>query len=143
MKFRIFAALLLVVLLTGLLLMAWHLDERYQSKLEKYNMEFAQLTEYEAEVAALEECVQQLLQKQAALEAKAAELTGTAEVLEAQRFALEDEKLNLLAEIQQIEAELAAIRESTDQDSEEAYYLEVYDALTKGLETVKGYLSGN
>lgn len=143
MKFRIFAALLLAALLAGLLFMARNLDERYRMKLEIYEAESAQLAEYEARVAALEDDVQQLVKRQAEHEARAAELTGQAEEMEAQRAALEAEKPELLAEIERIEAELAALRATTDQDSDEAYYLEVYDALTKGLETVKGYLSDN
>ena len=143
MNFRVIAAVLLAALLGLLLYMAGEMDERYQQKMLVYESESAKLAEYEQQLTQLDAQVQELLQKQAALEAEAEELSCTAEELEAQCAALEAEKPVLLAEIQQIEAELKMLRETTDETSDDAYYLEVYDALTEGLETVKGYLTGN
>lgn len=141
MKFRIIAALVLALLLALLLFMARNMDVQYESKLEKYETESAQLTQMEERVTALEAQVQQLLQRQAEHEAEAERLTSQAQQAKTRQAELEEEKQALLEEIRQIEGELAALRDSQDENSDEAYYLEVYDALTKGLEAVKGYLS--
>jgi len=143
MKFRIVAALVLALILAGLVYMAGELKQSFMLKQEEYNRDCAILATHEAELGELEHRVQTLLDEVARQEAMAAELTNSAEVLETEKETLEEEKAALAEEIEEIEAQLQQLRETTDKDSDEAYYLEVYDALTEGLEKVKGYLAGN
>ena len=57
---------------------------------------------------------------------------------------LETQKSELEAQIQQIQADTEALKEKfQSEDSDQSYYFEVYNALTKGLDDVKGYISGN
>ena len=57
---------------------------------------------------------------------------------------LEAQKAELEAQIQQIAADTEALKEKLQgEDNDQSYFLEVYNALTKGLNDVKGYISGN
>ena len=75
---------------------------------------------------------------------------GMAEVLAKGQFILgpqvqqlEKEKEELAAEAQQLQESLDLLRSGQAEDSDEAYYLEVYDELTEGLNKVKEYLAGH
>ena len=57
---------------------------------------------------------------------------------------MEEQKAELEAQIRQAGADLEALKQKLrDEDTDQSYFLEVYDALTKGLNDVKGYISGN
>ena len=57
---------------------------------------------------------------------------------------LEAQKTELETQIQQIAADTEALKAKLQsEDNDQSYFLEVYNALTKGLNDVKGYLSGN
>ena len=57
---------------------------------------------------------------------------------------LEAQKTELETQIQQIAADTEALKAKLQsEENDQSYFLEVYNALTKGLNDVKGYLSGN
>ena len=57
---------------------------------------------------------------------------------------MEAQKADLEAQLQQIAADTEALKEKLQgEDNDQSYFLEVYNALTKGLNDVKGYISGN
>jgi septal ring factor EnvC (AmiA/AmiB activator) len=57
---------------------------------------------------------------------------------------MEEQKAELETLVQQVEADLEALKQKLrNEDTDQSYFLEVYDALTKGLNDVKGYISGN
>ena len=57
---------------------------------------------------------------------------------------MEVQKAELEAQVQQVEADLEALKQKLqNEDTDQSYFFEVYNALTKGLNDVKGYISGN
>jgi len=57
---------------------------------------------------------------------------------------MEAQKADLEAQLRQITADTEALKEKLQgEDNDQSYFLEVYNALTKGLNDVKGYISGN
>ena len=50
----------------------------------------------------------------------------------------------LTEELEQIRTDLEALHtKQQGEDSDQSYYYEVYNALTEGLNDIKGYISGN
>ena len=69
-------------------------------------------------------------------------LKETAEAADKATEALEKMELETL--VHQVETDLEALKQKLrNEDTDQSYFLEVYDALTKGLNDVKGYISGN
>ena len=57
---------------------------------------------------------------------------------------MEEQKAELETLVQQVEADLEALKQKLrNEDTDQSYFFEVYNALTKGLNDVKGYISGN
>ena len=141
---RLVLGAVLALLLTAMMGMLAYLSGAHRQLSETYEVQAAllaermeQLQEKEAELAALEE-------KNNAL---AADLQGRydkAEELQVQAEQIQQEKAAILAQTEQLLQDIENKRqELTDSAGDPSYYLEVYDALTEGLNKVKGYLSGN
>ena len=115
---------------------------------------FAQTDAVQAEIQSqsqqLESKKEQLAQKEQELAQLMAQLEkGPDEDLEWIRLQeevqqMEEQKAELETLVQQVEADLEALKQKLrNEDTDQSYFLEVYDALTKGLNDVKGYISGN
>ena len=137
MKRSVIVCVLLAVLLVGALLLSAQLKNSYRQALEQYETEYAQLSAQRREVEDRQAELDALLALETEKAAKTAEL-------EAQAQMLEEKKAELTAEIEDLAAALDAVRqESGSEDDDKSYYLEVYDALTEGLDKVKEYLAGD
>ena len=105
--------------------------------------------EYDHQVQLLKEQKQKLAEKEAELDVLVLRyeqgLTEGAAELEALRAELEAAKTvrdKLQAQLEQSAADIEATREKLkNEESDQSYYLEVYNALTEGLNKVKGYIS--
>ena len=57
---------------------------------------------------------------------------------------MEAQKADLEAQVQLVVADLETLKQKLqNEDTDQSYFFEVYNALTKGLNDVKGYISGN
>lgn len=57
---------------------------------------------------------------------------------------MEAQKADLEAQVQKVGADLEELKQKLqNEDTDQSYFFEVYNALTKGLNDVKGYISGN
>ena len=57
---------------------------------------------------------------------------------------MEAQKADLEAQVQQAGTDLEELKQKLqNEDTDQSYFFEVYNALTKGLNDVKGYISGN
>ena len=106
--------------------------------------------EIQSQSQQLERKKEQLAQKEQELAQLTAQLEkGPDEDLEWIRLQeevqqMEEQKAELETLVQQVEADLEALKHKLrNEDTDQSYFLEVYDALTKGLNDVKGYISGN
>lgn len=141
---RLVVGVVLALVLTGLMGMLAFLSNAHRQVRESYEVQSAmlqerelQLKEKEAELAALKE------RNNARIE-DAESRRARAEALLAQVQELEAEKESLQAQTEQLRQSLEEKRlELQGGDSEESYYLEVYNALTEGLNKVKEYIAGN
>lgn len=142
MKARLIAAAVLVVALVALLITAGNLKETHHQMLTVYEEEYQKLESRAAEIAQkqvfLDQQMAAVKEKQDAAQREEAAIRE----LEEQLQELQTQKEQLLADIEGLEQALEGIR-NQQEESDESYYLEVYDALTEGLNKVKGYLAGN
>lgn len=115
---------------------------------------FTQTDAVQAEIQSqsrqLESKKEQLAQKEQELAQLTAQLEKGPEgdpewiLLQEDVLQMEEQKAELEALVQQVEADLEALKQKLrNEDTDQSYFLEVYDALTKGLNDVKGYISGN
>jgi len=137
----------LAAVLMGLMIFAASLINDQSQTAEELQKQSQQLAE-KAEL--LKEKEQTLAELQQAVSAGVPEdreltdLQGQVAELEAQAAELEKQKAELTAEVAQLHADLEAMREELQsEESDQSYYYEVYNALTEGLNDVKGYISGN
>lgn len=114
--------------------------EELQSRSQQLAEKAAQLKEKEE---LLEKLKQEVMtgypedQELSQLQSQVAELEARAAELEAQ-------KTELTEELEQISTDLEALHtKQQGEDSDQSYYYEVYNALTEGLNDIKGYISGN
>ncbi len=138
MKLRIFAAVLLTVVVIAALGGAWLLQGQLSQARERHDAQTRQLQELTDQANKLQDTLDDLtLDNAQAQQSQAEDLTRQARELEAQIETLrtEMEALNaFLAENQELAAQL----------QEELTYLQgVYDALEEGLKEVEGYIAGN
>lgn len=143
MKLRLIAAVLLVAALFGLLTLAGHLRDRHDRTLEQYRSETAMLEQRAAELAEKQAELEKLLKEETEKQEYVAQVNEKLQELTAQVQQLEAEKAELAAEAEQLQASIDMLRSGQAEDSDESYYLEVYDALTEGLNKVKEYLAGH
>lgn len=143
MKLRLIAAVLLIAALFGLLTLAGHLRDRHNQTLAQYRSETAALEQRAAELAEKQEELEKLLEEETREQEYVAQVNEKIQELTAQVQQLEAEKAELAAEAEQLQASIDMLRSDQAEDSDESYYLEVYDALTEGLNKVKEYLAGH
>lgn len=136
-KGLVFTALLALLLVGAMLLSVMLMQERNQ-----------RVAEYNHQVQLLKEQEQKLADKEAELNAlilryEQGQTEGAAQ-LEALRAELEAQKAvrdRLQSQLDQSNLDLDATREQLkNEESDQSYYLEVYNALTEGLNKVKGYI---
>ena len=133
----VFTALLALLLVGAMLFSVMLMQERNQ-----------RVAEYNHQVQLLKEQEQKLADKEAELNAlilryEQGQTEGAAQ-LEALRAELEAQKAvrdRLQSQLDQSNLDLEAKREQLkNEESDQSYYLEVYNALTEGLNKVKGYI---
>lgn len=136
-KGLVFTALLALLLVGAMLFSVMLMQERNQ-----------RVAEYNHQVQLLKEQEQKLADKEAELNAlilryEQGQTEGAAQ-LEALRAELEAQKAvrdRLQSQLDQSNLDLEAKREQLkNEESDQSYYLEVYNALTEGLNKVKGYI---
>lgn len=136
-KGLVFTALLALLLVGVMLFSVMLMQERNQ-----------RVAEYNHQVQLLKEQEQKLSDKEAELNAlmlryEQGQTEGAAQ-LEALRAELEAQKAvrdGLQSQLDQSNLNLDATREQLkNEESDQSYYLEVYNALTEGLNKVKGYI---
>lgn len=136
-KGLVFTALLALLLVGVMLFSVMLMQERNQ-----------RVAEHNHQVQLLKEQEQKLSDKEAELNAlilryEQGQTEGAAQ-LEALRAELEAQKAvrdRLQSQLDQSNLDLDATREQLkNEESDQSYYLEVYNALTEGLNKVKGYI---
>ena len=136
-KGLVFTALLALLLVGVMLFSVMLMQERNQ-----------RVAEYNHQVQLLKEQEQKLSDKEAELNVlvmryEQGQTEGAAQ-LEALRAELEAQKAvrdRLQSQLDQSNLDLDATREQLkNEESDQSYYLEVYNALTEGLNKVKGYI---
>ena len=142
MKKGLILTLILSVMLTGSLMFAAHLMEEKADRQELYQQQTEILQQQEAELKKKEAQLQELVQRY-----EAGQTDGAAELdrLRQELAALQSERDDMKAQAEQAAADVEAMRQQleNDKESDQSYYLEVYNALKEGLEKVKGYIAGN
>lgn len=106
--------------------------------------------EIQSQSLQIESKKEQLVQKEQELAQLTAQLEKDPEAdqewirLQEEVQQMEAQKADLEAQVQQVGAELEALKQKLrNEDTDQSYFFEVYNALTKGLNDVKGYISGN
>lgn len=139
MKKGLILTLLLAAILAGVMAFSAHLILEQNRAQEEYNRQCQML----------EQQTQRIAQKEAELETLTKRyeqgLTeGAAQIqeLQANLAAVQAEKDALQGQLDQIAADIESTRQQLEnEDSDQSYYLEVYNALTEGLNKVKQYIS--
>ena len=139
-KGLVFTTLLALILVVLMLFSVMLIQNRNQ-----------RVAEYNRQVQLLKEQEQKLEQKETELsilllryEQGLTEGTAELEALQAELEALKVVRDKLQTQVDQSVLDLEAIREKLkNEESDQSYYLEVYNALTEGLNKVKGYIAGN
>ena len=139
-KGLVFTTLLALILVVLMLFSVMLIQNRNQ-----------RMAEYDRQVQLLKEQEQTLAQKETELsilllryEQGLTEGTAELEALQAELEALKVVRDKLQTQVDQSVLDLEAIREKLkNEESDQSYYLEVYNALTEGLNKVKGYIAGN
>ena len=130
---------LLALVLVGLMLFSVMLIQNRNERVAEYNRQVQLLNEQEQKLAEKEAELNVLV-----LRYEQGLTEGTAQ-LEALRAELEAQKAvrdKLQAQLEQSNLDLEAKRDQLkNEESDQSYYLEVYNALTEGLNKVKGYIS--
>ena len=141
MKKGLIFTTLLALALVGVMMFSVMLIQEQNQRQAEYNRQVQllkeqeqKLAEKEAELNALVLRYEQgLTEGVAELEKLQAELDATKIVRDKLQTQLEQSAADIETTRQQLEAE----------ESDQSYYLEVYNALTEGLNKVKGYIAGN
>ena len=129
---------LLALVLVGLMLFSVMLIQNRNQRVEEYNRQVQLLKEQEQKLADKEaELNALILRYEQGQTEGAAQLKELRAELEAQK-AVRD---RLQSQLDQSNLDLDATREQLkNEESDQSYYLEVYNALTEGLNKVKGYI---
>ena len=139
MKKGLVFTMLLALVLVGLMLFSVTLMQNRNERIAEYNRQVQLLKEQEQKLADKEAELNVLvLRYEQGLTEGAAQLDALRAELEAQK-AVRD---RLQTQLDQSKLDLEAKREQLkNEESDQSYYLEVYNALTEGLNKVKGYIS--
>ena len=131
----------LAAILAGLMVFSVYLMEARDQRQDAYRQQCQLLTQQETKLKEKEVHLQELIQRY-----ENGQTDGALELAELQQqlAELEDQREDLRAQLKQAVLDVEAMRQQTaDGDSDQSYYLEVYNALTEGLNKVKGYIAGN
>ena len=141
MKKGLILTTLLALVLAGAMLFSVKLMQEQEQRQTEYNRQVQLLKEQEEILAAKEAELNVLV-----LRYEQGMTEGVAE-LDALRAELEATKIvrdKLLTQLDQSAADIETTRQKLEaEESDQSYYLEVYNALTEGLNKVKGYIAGN
>ena len=140
MKKGLVFTMVLALILVGVMLFSAMLIQNHNQR----------QAEYERQVQLLKEQEQKLADKEAELnvlvlryEQGLTEGTAELERLRAELAALKMVRDKLQTQLEQSAADIETTREKLkNEESDQSYYLEVYNALTEGLNKVKGYIAG-
>ena len=138
MKKGLVFTMVLALILVGVMLFSAMLIQNHNQR----------QAEYERQVQLLKEQEQKLADKEAELnvlvlryEQGLTEGTAELERLRAELAALKTVRDKLQTQLEQSAADIETTREMLkNEESDQSYYLEVYNALTEGLNKVKGYI---
>ena len=141
MRKGLIVTLILAAMLAGMLMFSVYLMEQKEERMELYHQQMHLLEEQAAKLDVKEAQLNELVQRY-----EEGRTDGAAELaaMEAELEALQAEKQELQLQMEQAIADVEAMRQQLEnEDSDQSYYLEVYNALTEGLNKVKGYIAGN
>ena len=141
MKKGLILTTLLALVLVGAMMFSVMLMQEQEQRQAEYNRQVQMLKEQEQKLAAKEAELNVLV-----LRYEQGMTEGVAE-LDALRAELEATKIvrdKLQTQLEQSAADIETTRQKLEaEESDQSYYLEVYNALTEGLNKVKGYITGN
>ena len=141
MKKGLILTTLLALVLVGAMMFSVMLMQEQEQRQAEYNRQVQILKEQEQKLAAKEAELNVLV-----LRYEQGMTEGVAE-LDALRAELEATKIvrdKLQTQLEQSAADIETTRQKLEaEESDQSYYLEVYNALTEGLNKVKGYITGN
>lgn len=141
MRKGLIVTLILAVMLTGAMMLSVFLMEEQAERQEVYRQQTQQLEQMAAKLDEKEAELNALVQRY-----EKGQTDGAVELEQLRKDleALQAEKEDLRAQLEQATADVEAMRQQlANEDSDQSYYLEVYNALTEGLNKVKGYIAGN
>ena len=141
MRKGLIVTMILAAMLAGMLMFSVYLMEQKEERMELYHQQMHLLEEQAAKLDVKEAQLNELVQRY-----EEGRTDGAAELaaMEAELEALHAEKQELQLQLEQAIADVEAMRQQLEnEDSDQSYYLEVYNALTEGLNKVKGYIAGN
>ena len=130
---------LLALVLVGLMMFTVMLIQEHNQREAEYDRQVQMLKEQEQKLADKEAELQvlELRHEQGMTDGKA-----KLEELRAELEATKTVRDKLQAQLDQSAADIETTRERLkNEESDQSYYLEVYNALTEGLNKVKGYIS--
>ena len=132
---------LLALVLVGLMLFSVMLIQNRNQRVEEYNRQVQLLKEQEQKLTDKEAELNVLVLR---YEQGLTEGTAELEALRAELEALKTVRDKLQTQLEQSALEIEATREKLkNEESDQSYYLEVYNALKEGLQKVEGYIAGN
>jgi len=142
MKKGLIVTAFLAAMLAGALMLSVYLMEEKADRQSLYLQQTQLLQQQEAELEKKEAKLQELVQRY-----ENGQTDGAAQ-LEQLRQELEELQIqrdDLRAQLEQATADVETLLQQleNDKESDQSYYLEVYNALKEGLEKVKGYIAGN
>lgn len=142
MKKGLIITLFLAAMLTGLLAFSAYLMEQKADAEELYRQQTQLLQQQEAQLKEKEAQLQELIVR---YESGKTEGATQLEALRQELEALQAEKAKLQNQLAQATADVQALRQQleNDKESDQSYYLEVYNALKEGLKKVEGYIAGD
>ena len=130
---------LLALMLVGLMLFSVMLIQNRNQRVAEYNRQIQLLKEQEQKLADKEAELNVLVVR---YEQGLTEGNVELEALRAELEALKTVRDKLQIQLEQSALDIEATREKLkNEESDQSYYLEVYNALTEGLNKVKGYIS--
>ena len=129
---------LLALMLVGLMLFSVMLIQNRNQRVAEYNRQIQLLKEQEQKLADKEAELNVLVMR---YEQGLTEGNVELEALRAELEALKTVRDKLQTQLEQSALDIEATREKLkNEESDQSYYLEVYNALTEGLNKVKGYI---
>ena len=132
---------LLALMLVGLMLFSVMLIQNRNQRVAEYNRQIQLLKEQEQKLADKEAELNVLVMR---YEQGLTEGNVELEALRAELEALKTVRDKLQTQLEQSALDIEATREKLkNEESDQSYYLEVYNALKEGLQKVEGYIAGN